>query len=247
MKRSFSTVACLDSSCDDVIEFALRNNMQGVEIRLDNDNKPFGLEDNCLKEISDKFKNAGLKITDLGTNVAFDGYNPEIIEKGKLCVNRADALNANGIRIFLGTFSHKMSAYMPYDYDGIVASLKELCAYAGSREVEVWIETHNDFSTGKVLKRVIDDVGYDNLMVLWDIIHPIERGETPEETIGFLGNRIAHLHIKDGVKQKDRNMSNFLYTGLGKGELPICEIISLLNKAGYNDFLSLEWAAAWRK
>ena len=61
MKRSFSTVACLGSSCDEVIEFALKNNLQGVEIRLDCDDKPFGIEDNSLKELAGKFKANGLK------------------------------------------------------------------------------------------------------------------------------------------------------------------------------------------
>ena len=247
MKRSFSTVACLGSSCDEVIEFALKNNMQGVEIRLDCDDKPFGIEDNGLKELAGKFKANGLKITDLGTNIAFDGYDSTKIEKGKLCVNRAAALNAKGIRIFLGTFSDKISEYIPCDYDGIITSLKELCAYGKTKDVEIWIETHNDFSTGEALKRVIDDVGAENLMVIWDVIHPVERGEAPEQTLKFLGDKIAHIHIKDGVKQEDESLSNFLYTRLGKGELPIREVITALNKTDYDGFLSLEWEAAWRK
>ena len=74
MKRSFSTVSCLELTYKELIETAKRNNMDGVEIRLDNNNKICGYGIENAAEIHDAFSSAGIKITDLGTNLGLLFY-----------------------------------------------------------------------------------------------------------------------------------------------------------------------------
>ena len=83
--------------------------------------------------------------------------------------------------------------------------------------------------------------------MIWDMIHPVEDGEAPEETIAFLSKQCAHVHVKDGRPFDDAVMHDWKYTRLGEGILPIRHIIELLLQDGYEGFFSLEWEAKWRE
>ena len=129
------------------------------------------------------------------------------------------------------------------DYSGIVRALQELADYT---EKEIWIETHNEFATGRVLKMLLEDVNRKNVKIIWDIIHPWEDGEKPSETIEYIGDKIAHVHIKDGKRSANPLKHDLDYTLLGEGELPIKEIITTLVANGYTGYFSLEWESLWR-
>lgn len=246
MKRGFSTVAFSKLDYDKIIEAAKNNNMSGVEIRLDSSNTLFGHPEEDTPMIAKAFKDAGVEISDIGTSVCVKGYSEEIVKTFCKCLDITKAVSAKGARIFLANFLGKFTDVAPYDYNGIVRVLKEACAYGDSIGVEVWVETHNEFSTGEVLSKLWEDVGYSNLKFIWDLIHPIERYESSEDTVRFIGDKIAHVHIKDGRKKDDKNEINYLYTKLGEGDLPTREMLTLLKRVGYDGYLSLEWEAAWR-
>ena len=246
MKLGFSTVACTDYDYKDIIKSAIKNNMQGVEIRLDRQNRLFGLEGEAVSLMTKEFFASGISITDLGTSIDMKGYSEAQINTAKNCIDLAQSVGAKGIRIFLGNFSRLFSGYGNYDYDGIVSALKKICEYAQTTSVDVWIETHNEFSTGKVLKKLIEDVGSESLKIIWDIIHPYEVGEKPSETMQYIGDKIAHVHIKDGVNVDDEDVASYVYTKLGEGELPVGEIVKLLLKNNYDGHFSLEWESMWR-
>ncbi|MDR6550629.1 sugar phosphate isomerase/epimerase [Paenibacillus qinlingensis] len=97
------------------------------------------------------------------------------------------------------------------------------------------------------MKKLLDDVNRSNCAVIYDIIHPLEEGELPQDTIALLGSRIVHVHMKDGMPFEDPMELNWKYTKLGEGHIPIAEILQLLNQAGYKGFYSLEWETKWRK
>jgi len=243
MKKSFSSLACMSYSLSEIAECAASFGL-AVEIRLNNDGTICGItsEDEIL-EIIDKYK---IKITNLGTSVALTDYEPEKIETAKKAISLAKVVGAKGIRIFLGRFIQFFSQGWEQNYDGIIKSLKEICLFGEKEGVEIWIETHNSFSTGKVLKKLIEDVGFSNLKIIWDIIHPIEQDESPEDTLRYLDGKISHIHIKDGVRSDNKDKVDYIYTKLGEGELPIEHILSLLHKNGYDGYLSLEWENEWR-
>lgn len=73
-----------------------------------------------------------------------------------------------------------------------------------------------------------------------------EQGEAPETTWELLQGKIAHVHLKDGVKNADPDWIDYTYTRLGEGELTIKEIVALLQEKGYTGYLSLEWEKQWR-
>lgn len=73
---------------------------------------------------------------------------------------------------------------------------------------------------------------------------PIE--EVPG-AIAYLGDKIVHTHIKDGIRYEDPDLILCKCTKLGEGTVPIAEIISLLKDVGYDGYYSLEWESAWRE
>ena len=247
MKKAFSTITCQELTYKEVAKHAKEAGIHALEVRLHNGNRFFDLDVEEVPAAVDYLEQHGLHVVDLGTNIALCYDEPAIVEDAKKCVDLAVLTKAKAIRVFLGSFVKKFSEQSLHDYADIVKMLKEICAYAMGPRIEIWMETHNAFSEGKVLAQLIEDVAYENLKVIWDVMHPYEFEETPEETIQYLGDRIAHVHIKDGVKKEDPDLILLRYTKLGEGTVPVPEIISLLKARGYDGYYSLEWERVWRE
>ena len=247
MKKAFSTLACQELGYKEVADFALQAEINAFEVRLHKGNRFFDLLLEEVPEAMAYLESRGIVITDLATGVMICDYNKSAIEDGKHCVDLAVMTKCKGIRVFVGDFVKRFSEKAPDNYVGILKALKELCAYAEKRDVEIWIETHNAFSEGRILAQLIKDVAYDNLKIIWDVMHPYEFGETPKETIDYLGDKIVHIHIKDGVRYEDPDLILCKCTKLGEGTVPVAEIVSLLKEAGYDGYYSLEWESAWRE
>lgn len=231
MKLAFSTLPFKGCTAEELCYVAGKYGIQGVEVRAEKDGSfVTGRE---------------LNITDLGSGITLLGYNEKQIEEAKKIFESVKKNDIPAVRIFLGNFARRHdSERNTLDYEGIVRAIREL---AELNLAQVWIETHNEFATGKSLRKLLDDVNHSNVKVIWDIIHPIEDGETPQETIDWLGDDIAHVHIKDGRKHPDCAMHDYYYTKLGEGELPITEIVKLLRGSGYDGYFSLEWESVWRE
>ena len=229
-KLSFSTLPCMDADAEELKKLCEKYGFSGVEVRVKNDGS-FVCGD-------------GLLVTDVGSSICIKRYSEEMLKSAKELTNEIAKQKIRAMRVFLGNFCQRYDAPREeLDYDGIVRMLQELSDSAGC---EIWIETHNEFATGKVLKKLLSDIDRENVKIIWDIIHPIEDGETPEETIAFIGDKIAHIHIKDGKKRADKMWHDYEYTPIGEGELPIKKIVSLLTENGYDGFFSLEWESLWR-
>ena len=230
MKLSFSTLPCMESSALELKQICEKFGYGASEVRVNNDNT-FTHGD-------------GLSISNLGSSICIKKYDQALLDNAIQIFKNAAASGIGAVRVFLGNFCRTYDAPKePVIHDEIVEMLQKLC---DSTDISVWVETHNEYATGKALRKLLDDVNRDNLKIIWDIIHPIEDGELPEDTLKYIGNDVAHVHIKDGIKPSDKNQHDYIYTRLGKGELPIKEIVHLLTEHGYDGFYSLEWESLWR-
>ncbi|UKS28662.1 sugar phosphate isomerase/epimerase [Paenibacillus sp. HWE-109] len=248
---AFSTLPCEGWSLDKMIALAQTCGFDGMELR---EGPYWGISTAMTLEQREeavrKFEKAGIRITNIGSSVTLTGRpedEAQLVDFQNVCSLASD-LQACGIRIFLGYFTSRRDEPGPYIvYSDIVARIQQACDYAASCGVQVWIETHNEFATGRVLRKLLDDVNRPNCAVIYDVIHPLEEGESPEETIALLGSHCVHVHIKDGIPYEDPIESNWKYTKVGEGQIPIREIIELLEKTGYSGSYSLEWESKWRK
>ena len=249
LKKSFSTVGCMGLTYDQIISLCKKHCMEGIEIRMDNDDTVCGCKsEEELRELKQAMSESKIKITNLGSSVCFMGYEKEKLQNVFKAIDIASIVECNAVRIFLGNFSRKVNPDLPNpDYNGIVEALGECCDYAKKHNSQIWVETHNEFATGKTLSKLVSDVNSPHLGIIWDIIHPIEDGESIQETWNYIGDHVSHIHIKDGKKRLDKEWHDYEYTCLGEGELPIESIINLAEKNGYKGFYSLEWESLWRE
>ncbi|MZQ85547.1 TIM barrel protein [Paenibacillus sp. 5J-6] len=250
-RLGFSTLPCDGWSLDEMIQIAKRCGFSALELR-EGTNWAISAEMNAemRRTAVHKFDEAGLRISNIGSSVCFTGHEGDLEQHEQLqkVIVLASDLKAGGVRIFLGYFRNRRDQPVPtVDYDQIVRSVREACEYATSYGVEIWIETHNEFATGRSLKKLLDDVDRANCAVIYDIIHPLEEDESPQDTIALLGSRLAHVHMKDGVPFADKVELSWKYTKVGEGDVPISAIIQLLNQADYKGCYSLEWETKWRK
>lgn len=244
MKRSFSTLTCMNLGLEELAALAQRNGMEGIEIRLDGQQKICGLGADEADKIR---KTLGeLTITDLATGVSAADYSEAMLEMGRACIELADAVNCRAIRIFVGGSTPKHSIPPKQDEDGIVRFLRELCPIAAEKNVEVWAETHSSYSSAQAMGALLDRAGMPNLKVIWDVLHSIEYRETPAQSAEYLGSRIAHIHLKDAKSSGDPDATQYIHTALGCGEFPLTETLRCLKALNYDGYLSLEWELPWR-
>lgn len=252
MQLAFSTLPCDGWSAEKMIHACTDNGFDGIEIREGPDAPlSLGLDMEEVKNIGAQFYDAGVAVTDIGSGICLKGLPdewPKLEEAIHPYLEFAAALKARGIRIFIGNFcSRRNDPRVQLDYGGIVESIRLFCDLSAAAGLEIWIETHNEFATGKSLHKLLSDIEKENCKVIWDIIHPMEDGELPEETLKWLGDRCAHVHIKDGIVSADPLAHDWTYTKLGEGALPVKRIVDLLTQTGYSGFYSLEWESKWRK
>ncbi len=237
MKRAFSTLCCINYNAEEIIELAKKNNL-AVELRVDDKNIDsfFG-----KKEL---FEKAEVEIIDIAASIFVIGE--DIAPGAYKYIDLASDLNVKGVRIFAGKSPQTFQEEIISDIPAIIKGVTKLCDYAKEKNVEIWLETHSELSTGKLCKTVLEGVKADNLKVIWDVLHSIEYKEDIFDTIKYLGDKIVHVHFKDAVPPEDMNMCQYVHTDLGTGIMPFEEVISSLKAMDFDGYLSLEWESPWR-
>lgn len=245
MKLCFSTLPCGNLNVYEIADVCLAYNISAVEIRLDAENRLLHTKDiDTIKEYGRYLVSKNISVSNLGSSVCLTGYDEKAIGEVITCLDMAHMVGAKGVRVFLGNFCKRFdSPKIQLDNDGIIRALQELCAYG---KAQVWVETHNEYATGHVLKRLIKDVNSHNLKIIWDIMHSLEDNESIHDTWNFIHDDIAHVHIKDGKKKEDSIWHDWKYTRLGNGDVSNKEVVNLLLKNGYDGYFSLEWENLWR-
>lgn len=248
MKLSCSTLPFKDWSFPATVEFCKSHGISGLELRIAlNDWSTLDLSDESIAEMRKILADNDMVITNLGSSICLRGYSDEQFNEFIKCAELAQKLDAPAIRFFLGNFIVNWDDEVAsIDEAGIIEFLQKACDYGAERNVAIWIETHNEYSEGSTLRELLDKIDRPNCAIIWDIIHPLELGESIADTIQYIGGDIAHIHVKDGVPFDDTNKANYKYTKLGDGVVPIHEIVKLLNETGFDGFYSLEWENTWR-
>lgn len=238
MKKAFSTLACMQAEYEEIAAACKRYGITGVEIRIDDDGGILGrYSPEEMRSLKESFAADNLTITDIASGLWIRDNAPEKAEEGKLLVQKAGYVGAKAIRVFLGGTGHDKE---------IGEALAALCDIAKPGGIEIWAELHSEYSTGKSMKRIDAIAKRDNLRFIWDVMHSIEYGEALEETWELLGDRIAHIHVKDGFDTLEAGSRQFRHTALGEGAIPLNSLFDLLENVHYDGYVSLEWETKWR-
>lgn len=247
MKLSFSTLACPLWSFTEIFSAAKDLGFDGIEIRgIGREMYAPKIPEFSEKSIAvtmDKFSAAGLEIP-IFTSAAYlfdKKNNVKIMQEAYDYIDLAEKAGVRYIRV-LGDRDAAPCVDGDVDIYFVIENLKQICEYAKPKEIGVLIETNGIFSDSRLLARFLNQVGYQNAGVLWDIHHTVRfSGETPAQTAAVLGSRIKHIHVKDSV-MKDGKLS---YKMMGSGDIPIKEAVAEMKKLNYEGYISLEWVKRW--
>lgn len=123
-------------------------------------------------------------------------------------------------------------------YRGIVCALREIAAHCKENGQYFLLETGQE--TPVTLRRVIEDVGLDNLAINLDPANLILYGKAnPVDALDIIGEFVRDVHGKDGCYPTDgyklgREMP------LGEGKVNFPELIAKLKAIGYDRTITIE-------
>lgn len=247
MKISFSTLGCPEWTWKEIIATAKDFGYDGVEVR--------GIAKEMyvpnIKEFSkEKIEATKAKLTKLGLEISCltsacylhkTQKSVKYIEEAKEYMDKAVELGVPYIRV-LGDTEPEPGENV--NEKSVKDALAELSKYANHKPIMVLIETNGIWADSKKLANLLDEIGSENLGVIWDIHHPFRfMNETMEETYENLNTYIKHVHIKDSKVVNGAIQYNIM----GEGDIPIQDCLKLLKKDNYDGYISLEWVKRWYK
>ena len=245
MKISFSTIACPDYSWVDIYSMAKDLGFDGIEIRGMGDDfaaykaMPF-TEANRPKTMA-KLKALNIEIPCLSSGCCLKNREreAETIEELTEYCKLAQQINAPYIRV-LADLEAAPNGEVDDAY--VAQQLRKLAPIAEEYDVTLLVETNGVYSDTRRLRALLDNVGSHKIAALWDMHHPYRfAGESPEQTVANLGERIKYVHTKDSVMEDGK----VVYKMMGEGDLPIQEMIEALKSIQYTGYISLEWVKLW--
>ena len=246
MKIAFSTLGCPNFGWTDIYSMAKDLGYDGIEIRGLGDDifavraQPF-TESQLPKTIA-KLKEIGVEIPCLSSNCCLkfkDDFESNMAEISQY-VELAKKLNTPFIRVLADLYPAPTGEV---DDDYIISVLKEAAKLVEGSDVTLLVETNGVYADTARLKKVLDAVAHKNVAALWDIHHPYRHmGEQPRDTVANLGSYIKYVHVKDSVRAADGNIK---YRFMGKGDMPVIEMLDTLEASGYDGYISLEWVKRW--
>jgi sugar phosphate isomerase/epimerase len=110
--------------------------------------------------------------------------------------------------------------------------------------VAIGVETHDAFSSSSVVAELLAMVPSGVVGAVWDSHHPYLMGQRPSEVWSDIGRRTLLAQVKDARRDPARE-DGWQLVLLGQGEVPVREMLGLLDGGGYEGWISVEWEKRW--
>ena len=247
MKFAFLNLGCPDWSPEKMAVEARIMGYDGVELRSADDN-PYAYPDmpySARQALRETFRKEGIEICAIASYNDFGTDNIEKLDKNhaNLIADTVLArdLGAGVVRSFLGvpegnlTADDMLRAAAPY--------LNDCADFAKSLGVKLCFETHDAWCGGKLIKKAFSYITSPGAYILWDIENNTEMGEKAEDFFNEVGNKVAHVHIRDSRRNPETGKWRACLSGEGEVELETC--LRLLEKADFDGYVSFEWEKRW--
>ncbi|HVU57971.1 MAG TPA: sugar phosphate isomerase/epimerase family protein [Puia sp.] len=246
---SFSTLGCPDWTFPAIMDFAKKNNYQGIEVRgilrqMDLPKCPEFSSPAAIADTLRQMQDHDLRFVDLGSSTelhhADNATRQKHLDDGRRFIDLAQQLHCPYIRVFPNNLPKDQDRNATIDL--IIKGLIELGQHARNSGVTVLMESHGEIVDSTLLEQIMQGAEGPNTGMVWDIYNMwTVTKEPPAQVYGRLKKYIHHTHIKDGKKVNDKEQ----YLLLGQGESPIFDAIKLLYEDGYPGFYSFEWEKLW--
>ena len=256
---SFSTLGCPDWTFPAIMDFARKNNYQGLEIRgilrqMDLPKCPeFSNAENIAATLR-QMEDHGLKFVDLGSSTELHHADPATrqhhLDDGRRFIDLAQQLHCPYIRVFPNNIPKDQDRNATIEL--IIKGLTELGEHARNSGVTVLMESHGEIVDSALLEQIMRGAEGPNTGMVWDVYNMWSiTKEAPAEVYGRLKKYIHHTHIKDGKIIGGHVVDGRVVDGkeqylfLGQGDSPIFDAIKLLYEGGYPGYYSFEWEKLW--
>lgn len=245
MRLAFTTLACPTWTLEMAVDAARRYDYEGLELRLlDGEVLRSDLDEEGRSRVTRLCRDAHLPIVCVDTSVRVAQPDPAArareVRDGLAFLELAASWDAPMIRVFGGP---PKGIAEEEARDAAVECLQPLAERGRELGVAVALETHDAFSSGATVAAVLRST-QPGAGALWDTLHPFRVGESPAVTLELLGDRLLHVHVKDGRRPLGEGM-DWPLTLLGEGDVPVQAMIKSLAAAGYNGWLAVEWEKKW--
>jgi sugar phosphate isomerase/epimerase len=245
---AFSTLGCPEWTLKQIVDFAVKHNYKGIEVRgilkqMDLPLCPDFSKENLpstLRMMSDN----GLSFVNLGSSVML--HFPEGAERkknlddAKRFIDLAQQLKCPYIRVFPNIFPKDQEKAATMDL--MAKGLLELGDYSKGGNVIVLTESHGDLIYIDDLEKVMKAAEHPHVGMIWDICNMwIKTKESPALAYSKLKKYIHHTHIKNAKLDGDK----INYKFISQGDVPVFEAVELLKKGGYKGYYCFEWEKLW--
>jgi sugar phosphate isomerase/epimerase len=245
---TFSTLGCPAASLSEAAGIAKRFGFHGLELRALHGRIDlaqvladyYGSPDQLVRAVAA----SGVPVVAMDTSLRLiggrDDHRRETVALGKW----ADALEVPYLRVFDGGT----------DRQGCETEARRMIAdglkwWEKMRREEgiccrLMVETHWALIRVEDIVPLADECE-GNLNLLWDVFHTWRgSGHAPADDWQELKPWVRHIHVKDAIR--DPTAKNGMQHCLpGRGDIPLFELLLLLEKVGFKGPVSLEWERRW--
>ncbi|MDA1192410.1 MAG: sugar phosphate isomerase/epimerase [Candidatus Poribacteria bacterium] len=239
MKYSFMTFSTPNLSLDENLALAKKHGWDGIEPRTVSKHGhgvEFDASPAKRNEIRAKAEDAGVALCCIATSCRYadPATVAEHVETTKRALDLAADVGSPSLRVFGGKVGDGLSRE---DAINLVAdSLSSVAEQAAARDVNITLETHDDWCDPNHVAAVLKKVNHPKIGANWDIWHPVRhKYATLAESFEILKPWIKHLHIHD------IELSSGKQVAMGAGDLDHKEVIALLKTIDFDGYLSGEW------
>ncbi len=227
----------IDSRTDRQIEVLKQLGMSWVELRSADG---VGIADMSLKqagELKAGFQGSGIRVSAIGSPIGKIGVEGDFaphLQQFEHVMELADIFETSYIRIF--------SFYIPAGRepascrDEVMRRMEELVKRASFRG-KVLLHENEKGIYGDMADRCLDLMQSfygENFRCTFDFANFVQCGQDTLEAYEMLEPYIAYIHVKDAMRKDGRVVP------AGEGDGKLGDILSRLDRKGYDGFLSLE-------
>jgi sugar phosphate isomerase/epimerase len=195
------------------------------------------------KRIKQLFPVDELPVATLATSVRLATREPQIrqatLDEGYAWIDLAAELQVPVIRFFAARNPPEMDLESSIQVVGEMLAL--LSERARQAEVQIGVETHDEFASARTVARALVFAPSDITGAVWDMWHTARAGESPGECIEQLNARIINVHLKDARRTAD----GWQLVLLGEGDILVEEGLRSLQTIDYKGSVSVEWEKKW--
>jgi sugar phosphate isomerase/epimerase len=241
---AFSTLAFPQATLAAAASLGRRWGYSGIELRLiDGDLIDPSMPAADRARVTRTVRAAGLPVVAVDSSIRLTGDDPG--PELRRFLELASDWESPLVRVFGGG----LAAADPARRRQLQAAARVLEAAAPLGErlgVAIGVETHDAFSASSVVAELLalvprETTGSGVVGAVWDSHHPHRMGERPAEVFANLGPHVLLAQVKDAR----RAGADWQLVLLGEGEVPVRDMLGLLEAAGYPHWISVEWEKRW--